>query len=423
MRKPTLAAGILFILIAGAGFCAAGTPAAPSGLESAIQFYQGKLKADPYDFITAATLGGLYAGRARASADINDYGKAESCFRLSLALMPKNNLDAASGLAAALSSQHRFKEAWRIIEPALAEAASHPQLWALAGDVQFELGNYSQAENFYALYAERKPGLTSWSRLAKARSTFGRLAEAEKLWQRCLALPVGPAAEPFAWARVMVGEIHLQKGEFADARQLYEEATAILPDYPLALEHLAEVEAIEGNRPEALKLCRKAVQLSPDPGLLVFLGSAFEKAGLRDSATAVRKKAERSYLKLLAQGQIGCLRPLALFYLDRGINPEKALELAQRDLAVRQDFGAYLTLGRAYLQSGKKKEALEAIRRVSPLAENDPQFCYYAGEIYLANGKKGEAERLFRKTLELSPAFEKLFGVSPGERLSLVTQK
>jgi tetratricopeptide (TPR) repeat protein len=398
---------LAFFIIASRGEAAA--PGGQSRCDAAIAFYVDKLKSDPYDFLTAAALGEVYVAKARLTANASDYRKAEHAYRRSLRIMPKHNIEAQIGLAAALTSQHRFKEAEQIVQAALAESPDNPELWSIVGDVAFDLGDYGRAGGFYKLYANAKPGLASWSRLAKIKMLYGSWEQAGKLLEKCTTRPVGSDHEPSAWAWVMRGVLYFTLGKITEANNCYERALTLLPDYALALEHKAEINLIEKKFDEAIKLYRQAIASSANPELWIFLGDAFEKAGQHDSALHAWRKGESMYRALIKGGNNGYLRHLALFYLNHNMKTAKALTLAQKDLKIRQDYGAYLTLARAYLQLGKKKEALDAVEKASLEARNDPLFCYYAGEIYLANGNVVEARKLFTQALRLCPTFDILY--------------
>lgn len=416
--------GLVWLLLLPALIVAGTNVAATQGThyDAGIAFYKKKIKADAQDFLSAISLGEMYTSRARVTGDVIDYQQAEKVYRRSLQIMPKHNIEAKVGLAASLGSQHRFKEADKIAKEALAESPGTSALLAIAGDVAFDLGDYERAAGTYQFYAKQQPGLASWSRVAKIEMLKGNAEAAGKLWEQCCALPVGSDPEPAAWAWVMRGGQHLGKGEFQEANKCYEQALRILPGFPLALEHVAEIALIEKNHDKAISLYRKAIASSNNPGLLVFLGDAFEKAGKHDSAAVAWKKGEKAYRALLEKGNIGYLRPLATFYLDQELRPAKALELAKEDLNIRQDFGAYLTLGRAYLQLGKKKEALEAIQKAAPVAEYDAQYCYHAGKIQQANGNEAEAQRLFARIMNISPGFDRIFGTNTAVKLSSLSK-
>lgn len=407
---------LTFLITASRGEAA--TPGGQAGYDAAITFYANKLKADSYDFLTAAMLGGTYLATARLTGDASDYRKAEHAFRRSLQIMPTHNIDAQIGLATALTSQHRFKEAEKIVQAALAVSTDYPLLWPIAGDAAFDLGDYGRAGSFYKLYANAKPGLASWSRMAKIEMLYGSWEQAGKLWEQCTARPVGSDPEPSAWAWVMRGELYLTLGKMTEANNCYERALTLLPDYALALEHKAEINVIEKKFDKAITLYRQAIVSSANPELWIFLGDAFEKAGQHDSALHAWQKGESMYRALIKARNNGYLRHLALFYLNHNMKPEKALELAHKDLKIRKDFGAYLTLARAYLPLGKKMEALHAVEKASHEARNDPLFCYYAGEIYLANGNTEEAGKFFSQASRLCPAFDLVYNKDLTSKLS-----
>ncbi|GEM_PF-1064437 len=391
--------------------------------DQVIEFYRQKLNADPLDFISAISLGETYTSRARTTGSSGDYVEAEKAYRLSLKRMPTHNIDAKVGLAASLASQHRFKEADAIVKDAMSESPETPSLWAIAGDVAFDLGDYERAAGLYKLYANQKPGLASWGRLARIEMFRGNFEAAGKLWERSCDLPAGSDPEPSAWAWVMRGSLSLNSGDFSKALSCYERALNIMPDFALALEHKAEIKMLEEQFDEAIRLYHRAIFSSKDPGLQIFLGDAFKRAGHPDSAATAWKLGESQYRARVREGDIGYLRPLALYYLDHGTQLQKALELAKKDMKIRQDIGAYSTLARAYLQSGRKEEALQTLKKAPSMAENDPQFCFQAGEIHAANRDIAEAGRLYTRAIELCPAFDRIYNQDVTLKVSRLEKK
>jgi tetratricopeptide (TPR) repeat protein len=413
-------------LIAGILFAAtAPQPADAQTADQLIQQYQlqlirGRNTADAW-----ALLGYAYLQKARETSDPAWYDSAE------VTLQRAYGLDSTSArvnkyLAMSQAARHEFRQALQFARRALSAKPNDAHTLGLIGDAYLEVGQPDSARFFYVrMDSVAPPDLASLARRARLWLLAGRSDSARTCFLRAsasVASEQNPEPENLAWVAVMLGELDLTAGNFTRADSFYHAALTYLPDYPLALEHAAEIKKIAGRYAEALALYRRAVASSSNPGLLVFLGDALEKAGRPDSAEIAWQKGEAGYVRLIASGNRGYLRPLALFYLDHRRSPEKALTLAQQDLTIRQDYGAYLTLGRAYLQLGQKKEALAAIQKAGPEAENDPQFCCHAGEIYLADGNKSKAKDLFARALRLCPAYDEIYSADLSTKLTALNK-
>ncbi len=382
-----------------------------------LQLIRGRNTAEAWSL-----LGYAFLKKGRESSDPQWSDSAEA------ALNRAWTLDSASPrvnkyLAMSQANRHQFRPAIRCAKRALAGRPSDSHLLGLIGDAYLELGKPDSARLFYqrmdSAGTADVASLSRWGRYGG--EIMGEKDSLRACLSRAAALACSeknPDPENLAWLEVMLGEIEFEAGNLARADSFYQAALRWLPDYPLALEHAAEVNLIEGKTAEALQQYRRCVSLSKNPGFMVFLADVYEKAGQLDSTKRYYSKAESTFQYLIAVGNAGYLRPLAELYLKLGKEGYQAFQLAQRDLFLRQDVGAYLTLGRVYLLLNEPQKALQVVQKAGPDAKYRPEFCYYAGEIYLANGRKKEARQLFEKTLKLCPAFEKLRGINLWSKLS-----
>ncbi len=372
--------------------------------DAEIAFLNEKLIKDPKSFLTAIELGQAYHSKARLTGSLADYRSAENAFRKSLTIYSEHNVDAKIGLTAALASQHRFNEAQQIISPLVVLATDKSTLWAVAGDIAFELGDYELAKTYYEQLLDTKPGLVSWSRMAKMHLLLGRWYEAKVLWEKCTALPVGSDPEPSAWALTMFGDIYLRKGDIPNARERFQQALNILPGYPVALEHLAETFELERNDERAALLLDSAMALFIHHDLMFRKAAILERSGKKSESMEIRHKAINLLEEELANGDIGHRRVLAEAILELGQNPKQVLKLAEEELRDRGNIGAEMLVARALAANGRIREALPHIERALKYNSFEPELLKHAVELYSLADEAAEAARIKSKLELMNPS-------------------
>ena len=98
-------------------------------------------------------------------------------------------------------------------------------------------------------------------------------------------------------------------------------------------------------------------------------------------------------------------RMLAMVFADENRNLDRALALAQGELATRQDVYTYDALSWVLYRAGRQKEAEDASAKA--MAENtpEPMFLYHAGVIAMAGGRAEQGQAMLRKALAINPTF------------------
>ena len=96
-------------------------------------------------------------------------------------------------------------------------------------------------------------------------------------------------------------------------------------------------------------------------------------------------------------------RHLISFELTR--DPVLAVELAEEDLATRQDAGAYDALAWSLFHAGRVDEAAELVDDMLASGVEDPELLYHAGAIAAAVGEVEMARVLVADALAINPTF------------------
>ncbi len=149
----------------------------------------------------------------------------------------------------------------------------------------------------------------------------------------------------------------------------------------------------------------------PRPETLAALGDLLELTG--DTTEAEEQRA-----MALAVGGLAPDRQLAKYLADHGVDPDRAVGLARRDLQSRHDAYAHDTLAWALLANGMPQEADAAMRIARSHGTEDALLDYHAGMIAAALGRDEEARDLLRSALERNPGFDPLQSVRAAEALA-----
>ncbi|MGH9946709.1 MAG: tetratricopeptide repeat protein [Pyrinomonadaceae bacterium] len=340
-KKRIVILSVIIALLGCTGYIAAtmwltarGT--ASTQLDKNITFLESRVKAFPDDSETYRMLASGLVQRAEATGNAADYDRAMAEIDKADELDP-NSLRLTQARAITLFSRHHFQETKAVAEKGLERDPDNADLLGLAGDGALESGDLATAEKHYQHLVETSPKLTgAWARLSHLEEVRGNFAKASELMEKSINAgypkPLGPAG--VAWARSILGEIEAKRGNLDEARRQYNWALAKVPDYPLALEFLADLEQWQGHPDKAEEIYRNLLSKKADPKWQVSLATLLEKRGVKGEAAELRAEARKFYEQTVASGNDGYLRSLATLELDEH-NYQRAAELAARDMALR----------------------------------------------------------------------------------------
>ena len=371
-----------------------------------VQQLQSAFRADPQDARSATLLGLAYQQRARETGDPGYYTRSEGVLRRAIALEPKDAL-ALSGLGALALARHEFGEALELGRRAVALAPGSARHYGVVGDALVELGRYREAFEAFDTMSRLRPSLSSYARTAYARELIGDTPGAIRAMQLAVDAATS-AAEPTAWTRVQLGKLHWNHGRLRAAEREYRIALAVVPGYPFALDALALVEAARGRYGRAIALERRAAEAVPLPQYVGTLGDLYALTG-RKAAAREQYALVGAIEQLLNANGVRTDLELALFDLDHGIRPSRALARARASLAERPSIAAEDVLAWALERNGRCREALPHSRRALRLGTQDALMFFHRGMIERCLGQEAQARSWFRRALSLNPHFSLLW--------------
>ena len=318
--------------------------------------------------------------------------------------IPEIALDELSGSAA------------RQVAAAQAELQAAPEDAERNGALAMLLDAYDRAAAAETLYARAHaldPGALRWSYLlGTARLARGELDGAAAALRR--ALEIAPDYEP---ARTALADALYQANDFAESRQLYEQALAANVDDPRALLGLARLLSAVDDFGAASQKLERAVAVAPGYGAAHYeLALAYRDLG-RDADSrremAIYEQTRNGLPPAdLLRAQVEALR------VDATSRIARAAELARRgdlDGAIREHVTAleespemaqaHINLVSLYGRRRDFAKAREHADKALELAPERAELHYNLGVLEVTERRLAAAETAFRKAVELNPGY------------------
>jgi len=387
-----------------------------SETDGRIQSLQDHIKSTPEDYAGYDGLGAAYFQKARETGEIDYYDLAEKTLKRSLELVPPDfrSADPLVHMSLVYMGEHRFSEALASTQRAIALGSGNLAAFAIEGDAYTDLGDYGQALEAYntgrALGAATSSpqGLAYMydSRMAYLAFLHGDTAKSIQLMQSAIAAALQGSLprENLAWLYFELGERYFQAGDLASAEESYSAGIVADPHHYRSLAGLGKVRAAQGRLDESIQFYQRSLAIIPFPAYAAELGDVYKKAGrLKDAADEYDLVEYIGHLSNL--NQVLANRELAMFYADHEIKLPEALELARKELEVRQDIYTWDTLAWALYKNGRFQEAAGAMNKALRLNTSDPLLLFHAGMIYHSIGSDSEAEASLRRAVQTNPRF------------------
>ncbi|KFE68947.1 tetratricopeptide repeat protein [Hyalangium minutum] len=232
-------------------------------------------------------------------------------------------------------------------------------------------GHASEAQKFHRAAAEARPSLETLAGLAGAMTEEGHFEEAAKLYAQARATYRDVSPFPVAWLEFQEGLLWESAGNLERAGQSWAAAHARLPVYAAAATHLAEVETAAGRTDKAIALLRPVVERSDDPESAAQLAGLLRQTGKESEAQQFLARATAGFEHWTARHPLAFADHAARFYLGLGAAPQKALALAETNLASRRTAGALELYWDAVKAANAQAQGCKAVKAL--LASGEEQ--------------------------------------------------
>jgi tetratricopeptide (TPR) repeat protein len=341
-------------------------------------------------------LGNRFAQRARETGDASYYARAEAAYRGALKVAP-HDLPGTLGLGSVALSRHEFRRGLALGRRAVGLSPSTAEGYGVVGDALVELGRYEEAFATFDRMVSLKPSVSSYARISYARELLGDIPGAARAMRLAVDAAVGES-EALAWSQTQLGKLHWSHGRPDDAAREFRAALRARPAYAPALDALAQVEAAQGRRVQAIALARRASEILPLPQYVATLGDLLTGAGAARQYTLVEAIA-----RLERAHGVNVDLEIALFDVDHGIDLRRTVAVARLAQRERPSIDGDDVLAWALARTGSCDEALRYSQRALRLGTLDAAKFFHRGVIERCLGHRAAARHWFARAHETNP--------------------
>lgn len=399
-----IAAYLLLVLGAIAGF--AQGPAAPaetqvSPAERSMAQARTLIEKNPKDFEAYNALALALSRRARETSDVKFYVQADETLQKSFEVAP-DNFDGQRIHVWLLLGKHEFAAALDAAKKLNQKMPDDVMLYGFLTDANVELGNYKDAETAAQWMLDLKPGNTpGLTRAAYLRELYGDIDGSLELMNMAYQSTPPNEVEDGAWIVTQMAHLNLAIGKIDQAEKLSQQALVMFPGYHYALGNLAKVRIQQKRYDEAVELLKQRYEAAPHAENLYDLAQALQMAGETDDANKAFAEFEQKSLLESNRGD-NSNHELIFYYADHAGQPERALEVAQREILRRHDVFTLDSYAWALYRNGQYADARKQIESALAVGIRDARIFRHAGEVALKSGDNAAAERYLRESVELN---------------------
>jgi tetratricopeptide (TPR) repeat protein len=359
------------------------------------------IEKNPKDFEAYNALALALSRRARETSDVKFYAQAEETLQKSLEIAP-DNFDGQRIHVWLLLGKHEFAAALDAAKKLNQKMPDDVMLYGFLADANVELGNYNDAEKAAQWMLDLKPGnIPGLTRAAYLRELYGDIEGSLELMNMAYQSTPPGEVEDGAWIVTQMAHLNLAIGKIDESERLSQQALAMFPGYHYALGNLAKARIQQKRYDEAVELLTQRYQAAPHAENLYDLAQALQLAGMTDDANKAFAEFEQKSLLETNRGD-NSNHELIFYYADYAKQPEKALEVAQREIARRHDVFTLDSYAWALYENGKYGEARKQIETALAVGVRDAKMFRHAGEIALKSGDRAAAEHYLRESAELN---------------------
>lgn len=276
-----------------------------------------------------------------------------------------------------------------------------PAALAALFDSHLGLGEYEAAASALQRLQAQLENCTALTRRTAMREYLGDFAGAVEAIGKACALSEassGPV-ETQAWCQVRLGALATVQCREKAAGATFLHALAVFKQYPLALEHLAELRAAQGRTDDAISLYEELVQRNSDPAHRLPLADLYEAKGRRAAAARQRDRAEKTMRQATQAGSRLYLRPLAMLLLEDPATAAEGRRLAEMDYQERKDKFAVDLMAWALFRTGQETEAFVLLEGLQSAGIRDAGILFHTAVVAQATGRRDQARQLLEEAL------------------------
>lgn len=385
-----------------------------SSLERELAFYQQRVQELPTSALDHAALASAYLRLGRNLGQPNWYLLADQSARRSLQLLPIDNGEALSVLARVAEAKHDFATAVQLA----GQIPTEEDAVAIETTAYLAMGQLDRAQQAADRLVDLTLSMNAFTLKAVVEMARGDSAAALRNFEYALEAEEASDFSNSARTRTLLGRYYYEQGQLDQAKALYREALRILPDFPLALVNLAQLELRQGHDRAAMRHYERLARVTGNVptvynGLMLRGKAQIALAqGDRTEAETLWAAAEQQLRETVTATQsssaFGHRRDLARLLLERGQPQDvaEAVALMQAETRIRQDAGTLETYAWALTERGDLKQARTVLQQAIALGTRDAGLYDLAAQIERRLGNTPQAERYQQQALEIDPTFD-----------------
>lgn len=338
---------------------------------------------------------GSYADLAEADA-LLDKGMAGSPFPAGPSLSRAEVSVLAHKLDAAGRGLDRFFA--QVGEPDDGESAG---AWSLKGDIAFQRGDMKAARLAYA----RAEEYDSNAAVALRQSMLAlRTGDPDLARRRVNAVLRAPKLSRYVKSQIALQRVTIAYGlgDWKAAGIWVRFADGFFPGNPLAMAHVAQQKALEGDVAGATRQYEAVLAKAPLPEIMDALAFTLRLQGRGGESRAWADKAGAIWAerhRLMPQAAAAHLVEHELALGD----PAKALPVAKADAKARPHGASLILLARAQLLTGDAKGALATLERAEKTGWRSAGLYLALADVHTALGDTDAADDAREEALDLNP--------------------
>jgi tetratricopeptide (TPR) repeat protein len=358
-------------------------------------------RTQPNSWLVPARLSDAYLARARLAGDFEDYRAAEKALNRAFERAPRGAGPwmREAQLQFTLHRLERADEALgRVLARPLLDDLDRAEALGLRGDIRLHSGRYDGALRLYRRAEELDDNPTQAFRLAFWHWQTGDFERAEEWFVRALERLPRSAGKPRAWMHLQRGLLDLDRGRWTEALRHYREANEHFTGWWVIHEHIAEAHLNLGETLAARALYRDVAARTGQPAMLAALADLVRDPEKRRKLHERARRAYARQLELVPEAAYGHALP---YLLPR--QPERALELAERNFALRPGGRARTLLAQALATNGQLGRATRVLEPALQSPYETATVHATASVLLERAGKQQSASRHRRRAEALRP--------------------
>lgn len=280
----------------------------------------------------------------------------------------------------------------------------------LSREVDLQLG-VRVAEHIKAMQKEySQPSYRNFILVAQAREFQGQTSLAQRYYGQAERRFKDVAPIPLAWLNVQRGLLAMHSGDYEAAQRFFKAGYDRCPQYPMAVEHLAEIEGRLGNLERSTELYEVVIQQTQHPEFMAALAEVYLQRGMKEKAEELTQKASRRFAQLEAIAPEAMSAHAADFYRGLGKSPTHALELLRRNYTLRPNAHAQQALADILIELDHLVDAEKLIHSLMDNPEEFAEKYWTAAKLALAQKRIDQAKKYEEKAKKLNSRIADLEG-------------